>query len=179
MDVIESKSLKLIFPYHYTVEKPFHIRKKTKNMVKKRKKKQTANDEMLPDFTGLSKMEHSFSTWSGTNKAIRLYHLFKVLHFCSAASSPSGPQMLCLWNYYISPSVEKVTVYLEYRRVKWLILLIQTHSILRLPKSSQNYRHSILSEYVKLRCQSQDFHLKSCHHNLELIKVKLWNCTKS
>lgn len=146
MDIIENKSLRLIFPCHYRGKKYSTSEKKRQNMVKKGRKEKTR----LPIMKCFL-ISQAYQKWN------------RVLAFDPEPTKPpnQAPSLVprsytlilqhwtllgfrcCLFKTStLSPSLEKVIVYLEYRADKWLILLIQTHSIMRLHKSSQNFRHS-------------------------------------
>lgn len=135
---------------------------------------------MLPDVympcTDSCKIEQSSCVWSNINKETRLHQSLQGLtallcstnaFWSSKAISETSTQVL----------LKKLLITWNTGGKKWLTVLIQTYSILRLHKSNQNFRYSALSGYVKqslgIKAKVSTWKIAIITQNLKLNKIQI------
>lgn len=106
----------------------------------------------LQGFTALLCSMNAFWSWYGISE-----NSTQVIH-----------KLLIWWSYWLhGVQGEK----------KWLTVLIQTHSVVGLHKSSQNFRYSVLSGYVKqslgVKANTSIWKTAIITHNLGLNKIQI------
>lgn len=102
--------------------------------------------------------------------------LCKVLQLCYVAQMPFDPPKLSLKLVHKSFSRSYWLLGIQGEK-KWLTVLIQTYSILRLHKSNQNFRYSALSGYVKqslgIKAKVSTWKIAIITQNLKLNKIQI------